>query len=121
MSLAGMWKLRYQPFACGNDRGCSIFQIRPWSNASIGQIGLLRYDSFQSSCLAYSGNGETMRRFRLLVLVLCLPVTFSPNLHSADQNTKPPDRKSRYETRKVHDPEGIGKFYMEREIAQVMG
>jgi ubiquinone/menaquinone biosynthesis C-methylase UbiE len=27
----------------------------------------------------------------------------------------------RYETRKDHDPNGIGKFYMGREIAQVMG
>ena len=28
---------------------------------------------------------------------------------------------SRYETRALHDPEGTGKFYMGREIAQVMG
>src|SRR5580698_8191390 len=27
----------------------------------------------------------------------------------------------KYETRKDHDPDGIGKFYMGREIAQVMG
>jgi SAM-dependent methyltransferase len=27
----------------------------------------------------------------------------------------------RYETRKEHDPDGIGKFYLGREIAQVMG
>src|SRR5271168_3082020 len=27
----------------------------------------------------------------------------------------------RYETKKDHDPDGIGKFYMGREIAQVMG
>src|ERR1051325_11525531 len=26
----------------------------------------------------------------------------------------------RYETRKEHDPDGLGKFYMGREIAQVM-
>jgi ubiquinone/menaquinone biosynthesis C-methylase UbiE len=33
-----------------------------------------------------------------------------------------PDKKSdRYEYRKEHDPDGIGKFYMGREIAQVMG
>jgi len=32
--------------------------------------------------------------------------------------TKPADR---YETRRLHDPDGIGKFYMGREIAQVMG
>jgi protein-L-isoaspartate O-methyltransferase len=28
---------------------------------------------------------------------------------------------SRYETKRDHDPDGIGKFYMGREIAQVMG
>ena len=28
---------------------------------------------------------------------------------------------ARYEFRRVHDPDGIGKFYMGREIAQVMG
>jgi precorrin-6B methylase 2 len=28
---------------------------------------------------------------------------------------------ARYETRRVHDPEGTGRFYMGREIAQVMG
>lgn len=30
-------------------------------------------------------------------------------------------KKPRYETRKLHDPDGIGKFYLDREIAQVMG
>jgi ubiquinone/menaquinone biosynthesis C-methylase UbiE len=29
--------------------------------------------------------------------------------------------KPRYETRKKHDPDGIGKFYLDREIAHVMG
>jgi protein-L-isoaspartate O-methyltransferase len=33
-----------------------------------------------------------------------------------------PDKKPpRYETRDIHDPNGIGKFYMGREIAMVMG
>jgi FkbM family methyltransferase len=30
-------------------------------------------------------------------------------------------REQRYETRAIHDPDGIGKFYMGREIARVMG
>jgi ubiquinone/menaquinone biosynthesis C-methylase UbiE len=33
----------------------------------------------------------------------------------------PPEKPSRYERRSNHDPDGIGKFYMGREIAQVMG
>lgn len=36
-----------------------------------------------------------------------------------DPKTKP--AKPRYETKKNHDPDGIGKFYLDREIAQVMG
>ena len=35
--------------------------------------------------------------------------------------TKPESESSRYETRVVHDRDGIGKFYMGREIAYVMG
>jgi ubiquinone/menaquinone biosynthesis C-methylase UbiE len=40
---------------------------------------------------------------------------------AADPETKAPAKQPRYETRKEHDPDGIGKFYMDREIAQVMG
>lgn len=38
---------------------------------------------------------------------------------SDDSAADPPD--NRYETRTDHDPNGIGKFYMGREIAHVMG
>jgi len=40
----------------------------------------------------------------------------APRAVSADQGTA-----SHYEMRRDHDPEGTGKFYMGREIAQVMG
>jgi ubiquinone/menaquinone biosynthesis C-methylase UbiE len=39
----------------------------------------------------------------------------------ADAPTKPAEAPPRYEFREAHDPDGIGKFYMGREIAQVMG
>src|SRR5207245_6931321 len=40
----------------------------------------------------------------------------------AAQETKPSvEPAPRYETRKEHDPNGTGKFYMGREIALVMG
>jgi len=39
---------------------------------------------------------------------------------AADDGKKKPE-KPRYEFRKQHDPNGIGKFYMGREIAHVMG
>lgn len=51
---------------------------------------------------------------RSLALLLLAPAAllFSPLTHAA-----PPP----YETRTEHDPNGIGKFYLGREIAQVMG
>src|SRR5438552_11047801 len=57
---------------------------------------------------------KLVRWFVLLLLCHASPLAFS----RAD--AKPAD-KPRYETRKNHDPDGIGKFYMGREIAQVMG
>src|SRR6202158_5526956 len=51
----------------------------------------------------------------LLVGLLALP---GASLRAED---KPEGEKSTYEVRKDHDPDGIGKFYMGREIAQVMG
>ncbi|HMP58548.1 MAG TPA: class I SAM-dependent methyltransferase [Gemmatales bacterium] len=40
--------------------------------------------------------------------------------HDAKPTSTRPE-KPRYEHRRQHDPDGIGKFYMGREIAQVMG
>ena len=50
----------------------------------------------------------------LLVMFLVGPVW-------ADPVKKSDPEPQRYETRKEHDRDGIGKFYMGREIAQVMG
>ena len=57
-----------------------------------------------------------MRAARLAAVVPLLLLCPAPPL--AAQQTKPPPR---YEFRRLHDPDGIGKFYMGREIAQVMG
>jgi len=43
------------------------------------------------------------------------------SLCSAAPPTTPPQSANRYEFRENHDPDGIGKFYMGREIAHVMG
>lgn len=48
----------------------------------------------------------------LAALALCV---LAPLLAAQDQ-----PKPSRYEIRKEHDPDGIGKFYLGREIAQVM-
>src|SRR6266850_7160168 len=55
---------------------------------------------------------------------LCVVLPFLLVLAAADANeTKAPAKKAppRYTTRQNHDPDGIGKFYMGREIAHVMG
>jgi len=51
------------------------------------------------------------------LLFLLLPVTFAAAI--ADDARKPP--VPLYETREQHDRNGIGKFFMGREIAHVMG
>jgi protein-L-isoaspartate O-methyltransferase len=56
-----------------------------------------------------------MTRHLLALLLVAGLVVPAP----ADPEPKP--QPPRYETRADHDPNGIGKFYMGREIAQVMG
>ena len=56
---------------------------------------------------------------RSLLLVL-IPFFLANPLRAEDP--KPKEKKeSRYTFKKDHDPNGIGKFYMDREIAHVMG
>jgi precorrin-6B methylase 2 len=50
----------------------------------------------------------------------CTPVPIS-EFAPAQAQAAPAPATSVYETRSVHDPDGTGKFYMGREIAQVMG
>jgi SAM-dependent methyltransferase len=59
-----------------------------------------------------------MQRLRLLVVLLLLGAVRMP---AAEPEIKAAPQKPRYEYREDHDPNGIGKFYMGREIARVMG
>jgi ubiquinone/menaquinone biosynthesis C-methylase UbiE len=61
-----------------------------------------------------------MRRFCCAGALVCLVLAAGTALRSEEPKPKPPE-KPRYELRKDHDPDGIGKFYQGREIAQVMG
>ncbi|HZT40656.1 MAG TPA: class I SAM-dependent methyltransferase [Chthonomonadaceae bacterium] len=54
---------------------------------------------------------------RACVLAAMLGGCLLPAVHGQQSAPAPP----RYEYRAVHDPDGTGKFYMGREIAQVMG
>ncbi len=51
--------------------------------------------------------------------LLCLAAV--AGLAPADDTPAARARPPRYEVRKEHDPDGIGKFYLGREIARVMG
>jgi ubiquinone/menaquinone biosynthesis C-methylase UbiE len=57
----------------------------------------------------------------LRITLLGLLLAFVPLIHADDPSAKPQEKQPAYELRQPHDPDGIGKFYMGREIAQVMG
>ena len=58
-------------------------------------------------------NGDQALTHKLLILILTLLATF--------YGITAEEASLRYKYRSPHDPDGIGKFYMGREIAQVMG
>ena len=59
-----------------------------------------------------------MRIATVLMLGLIFPAL---SLAQDDKKNKEEKSQERYEWRSRHDPNGIGKFYMDREIAHVMG
>ena len=71
--------------------------------------------------------GSTVMNHRLILTTLS--ILFVPALVHVTTRTssttpgslQQPVQEKTYETRAVHDPDGIGKFYMGREIAHVMG
>jgi SAM-dependent methyltransferase len=63
-----------------------------------------------------------MLRLRWLALFLAYVLAIGTGRIAADQQTNAAVKPAPlYETRTEHDPDGIGKFYMGREIAHVMG
>lgn len=77
-------------------------------------------NSFSRLRCAASGFGYHLHMaFAQSRLLLCAIALFSPAEGFAATNSPAPN--SRYEFRADHDPNGIGKFYMGREIAHVMG
>ena len=69
---------------------------------------------------------HTMSRKPLLIVVSVLLVQALAHLQverdsATLRSRQQPVREPIYETRAIHDPDGIGKFYMGREIAHVMG
>jgi precorrin-6B methylase 2 len=64
-----------------------------------------------------------MNKLLLLFLPVLLLAADCQPAHTARQQPSPaaPASNTHYETRAKHDPDGIGRFYMGREIAHVMG
>jgi ubiquinone/menaquinone biosynthesis C-methylase UbiE len=63
----------------------------------------------------------TYRRSWLLLVVLVTAQVALPTAPPSALIQATTTRQPAYETRAIHDPNGTGKFYMGREIAQVMG
>src|SRR5215475_3748666 len=61
------------------------------------------------------------RKLIPLALSVLLPFAFQQAQTKVSQPAQQAAKPSVYETRADHDPDGIGKFYMGREIAHVMG
>ncbi len=59
--------------------------------------------------------------FRFSFLVVISSLVFTSVSSARTQTPKPQKSDGRYVYHENHDPDGIGKFYMGREIAQVMG
>src|SRR6516225_3791394 len=83
-------------------------------------------NAYHTSPLFFAGKDHVVNRciwlgwIGWLVIVGSIPALAS-RTKVAELPPKKEDAASRYETRKDHDPNGIGKFYMGREIAQLMG
>src|SRR5215472_2850079 len=59
---------------------------------------------------------------RLPHRIACLLAAFLMCAYCGAEPPVSPDKTPpRYKTERIHDPDGIGKFYMDREIAIVMG
>jgi ubiquinone/menaquinone biosynthesis C-methylase UbiE len=61
------------------------------------------------------------RKLFLLALCVLSPFVYQQAQSKVARLAQQAARPSVYETRAEHDPDGIGKFYMGREIAHVMG
>ncbi len=92
---------------------------RPPNSTAVTAVHRVTFSSFLSpsaSICEYLRSSAFHFRLRLTLALLALAV---PVVSCAQKKAAPPP--PRYEFRAEHDPDGTGKFYMGREIAQVMG
>jgi protein-L-isoaspartate O-methyltransferase len=116
-----MRKLRGIKRQCENKGPWNGFRRRRGFRVLLASPVTLGYDQVKIALALTSVEGWVMRRPRWFAFLLCLPLVVAAGIRADEQDKKPKAEPSRYETRKEHDQHGIGKFYMGREIAQVMG
>jgi ubiquinone/menaquinone biosynthesis C-methylase UbiE len=66
-------------------------------------------------------NGSNLENIIMRWLTFILVALLVSSSASSEQSEEKDAKDGRYEWKKNHDPNGIGKFYMGREIAHVMG
>jgi len=88
----------------------------------IHEEGLRMEFARAKACCSFPVLPVRLRRMRTPgVLYALLLALLSTSIWAADAPDNRDAAKGRYEIRADHDPNGIGKFYMGREIAHVMG
>src|SRR6185369_16755829 len=81
---------------------------------------------YMGACSNESSNGRCRMKLRRCVrvpyyLFFAAALPLSGVAQTAELSQQTTAKGDRYDFRKEHDPDGIGKFYMGREIALVMG
>ncbi|MBA4191863.1 MAG: methyltransferase type 11 [Planctomycetaceae bacterium] len=74
-----------------------------------------------SQLLVVSGQWSVGTQFLLPALLAAFALLTTDHCSLTTAKDPPKREAPKYETKKNHDPNGIGKFYMGREIAHVMG
>lgn len=112
----------------GDDLACLFVRPRPGSDrASVGVVGGTGLPGLRlTDRLPYFISGVGYPDYLALstdVLTRGEEAAIEAGFFGTDWRLKSAEfvRQPRYETRDNHDPHGIGKFYMDREIALVMG
>lgn len=113
--VLGNWQGK-QPNRFVHAKGTGNRILQPEMEISV-MINLRRYILASTFVLVFLGAGAYKSLAPRRAVFPVVPVNLS-----AEQNQVPDSKaQSLYETRAIHDPNGTGKFYMGREIAQVMG
>src|SRR4051794_3563676 len=72
-------------------------------------------------CYAASGVVGGVKVMKFIRFFACIAFLVPAAVRADDPPKAETPAKPKYERRRAHDPNGIGKFYLDREIAQVMG